>query len=70
MIKNDKRKGIKPSKELSKEITKLLKGYTVRELQVMLDTNFVTLKKVERRENVMPYKIAELENKIKNLKTA
>jgi len=61
IIKRDKRKGVKPSKELSKQITKLFSQYTVRHLEAKLDTSFTTLKRIENRQNVKEYKIEEVE---------
>lgn len=70
MTKRDKRKGIKPSAALAKQVSKLFGQYTTRELSVVVGLDYVTLKKIESRQNVMAHKIAELESAINKLNPA
>lgn len=70
MKKKDRRKGVKPSLALSQKTSKLFVKFTTREIGAKVGIDYLTLKKIERRENVMSHKITELESKIDNLLTA
>lgn len=70
MSKIDKRKGVKPSATLAKQVSRLFTKYTTREITVVVGIDYLTLKKIERRECVMAHKITELENFINNQNNA
>jgi len=59
-VKKDKRKGIKPTAELAKQVKRLFATHTIRELSAKLTTHYITLKNVERPQPVMAHKISEL----------
>jgi len=67
MLKSDKRIGVKPDKQISKSIARLLKNHTGRKLAELLDTDYLVLKKIANGGNAMPYKLAELKDKIEEL---